>query len=44
VLRLLLEAGVRRDPDQAPRKERTERDTWEHYPVVFTKLGRLDWS
>jgi cytochrome P450 len=44
VLRLLLEAGVRRDPDQVPRKEPTERDTWEHYPVIFTKLGELDWS
>ncbi len=42
VLRLLLRAGVRRDPDRAPRKEPTERDTWELYPVVFTKLRDLD--
>jgi cytochrome P450 len=42
VLRLLLQAGVRRDPDQSPRKEPTERDTWEHYPVIFTKLSDLD--
>jgi len=41
VLRLLLEAGVRRDPDHEPRKEPTERDTWEYYPVVFTKLDRF---
>jgi cytochrome P450 len=42
VLRLLLKAGVRRDPERTPRKEPTERDTWEHYPVVFEKLAGLD--
>jgi cytochrome P450 len=44
VLKLLLEAGVRRDLERQPRKEPSERDTWEHYPVVFTKLDELDWN
>jgi hypothetical protein len=42
VLKLLLEAGVRRDPDREPRREASERNTWEHYPVVFTKLAAME--
>jgi hypothetical protein len=41
-LRLLLAAGVRRDPDRTPRKEPSERDTWERYPVVFSRLADID--
>jgi len=42
VLRLLLDAGVARDPDREPRKEPSERDTWEYYPVAFTALDSFE--
>lgn len=38
VLRLLLRAGVRRDAELPGRREPSERDTWEMYPVVFHSI------
>jgi cytochrome P450 len=38
-MRLLLAAGVQRDPDRAPVREQSERTRWESYPVIFTRLG-----
>jgi cytochrome P450 len=41
VLRLLLRAGVRRDPDRPPTREPSERGHWNTYPVIFTTLERV---
>jgi cytochrome P450 len=41
VLRLLLAAGVRRDPEHEAAREPSERRIWARYPVVFTSLDRV---
>lgn len=41
VLRLLLAAGVQRDPSDPPAREPSERMNWARYPVVFTTLERV---
>lgn len=36
IVKALLQAGVQRDPDNAPEKDETvTRITWNHYPVIF---------
>lgn len=40
IARALLQHGARRDPDTPPKRDLTiERETWESYPVIFTRAG-----